>query len=58
MWVHLIICDWRNIGLFWTIFENMRRDKAKFFKIVLECLWDLEELWETTEYFIFKKRQI
>ena len=30
MWVHPVICDGRNIGLFWAIFENMRREKAKF----------------------------
>ena len=31
MCVHRRICDGRNIELFWGIFENMRRDKAKFF---------------------------
>jgi hypothetical protein len=30
MWVHPVICDGRNIGLFGAISENMRRDKAKF----------------------------
>jgi hypothetical protein len=31
MWPHPIICDTRNNGLFWIIFEDLRRDKAKFF---------------------------
>ena len=30
MGVHTVICDRRNNGLFWTIFEDMRRDEAKF----------------------------
>jgi len=30
MWAHPVICDERNIGLFWTIFEDLRRDEAKF----------------------------
>ena len=31
-----VICDRRNSGLFWTIFEDLRREKAKFFKVVLD----------------------
>lgn len=31
MWPHPVICDRRNNGLFWIIFEDLRRDKAKFF---------------------------
>jgi hypothetical protein len=29
-------CDRRNSGSFWTIFEDLRRDKAKFFKVILD----------------------
>jgi len=32
VWVHPIICDW----LFWTTFEDLRREEAKFL-IILEC---------------------
>ena len=31
MWAHAIICARRNKGLFWTIFEDLRTDKAKYF---------------------------
>ena len=27
---HPVICDERNSGLFWIIFEDLRRDEAKF----------------------------
>jgi hypothetical protein len=30
-WVHHVICDGRKNGLFWTVFEDLRRDEAKFF---------------------------
>jgi hypothetical protein len=30
-WVHPIICDRRKNRLFWTIFEDLRRDEAKIF---------------------------
>jgi hypothetical protein len=30
MWAHPVTCDKRNNGLFWTIFEDLRRDEAKF----------------------------
>jgi len=46
MWAHPVICDKRNNGLFWTIFEDLRRDGAKF---VLECMWTPKELYETNE---------
>jgi hypothetical protein len=29
-WMHPIICDRRKNGLFWTIFEDLRRDETKF----------------------------
>jgi hypothetical protein len=29
--LHLVICDRRNSGLFWTIFEDLKREEAKFF---------------------------
>jgi hypothetical protein len=31
MWVKPIICDRGNNRLFWTVFEDLRRDEAKFF---------------------------
>ena len=30
MWAHPVMCDKRHNGLFWTIFENLRKDEAKF----------------------------
>jgi hypothetical protein len=33
MWVHPIISDRQNKGLFWSIFEDLRRDEAKFFNV-------------------------
>jgi hypothetical protein len=30
MWVRLIICDGRDSGLFWTAFEDLRRDEANY----------------------------
>jgi len=30
--------DGQNKGIFWTISDDVRRDKAKFL-ITLECLW-------------------
>jgi hypothetical protein len=56
MWGHLIICDSRNHGLFWTIFEDLNRDETKFFFIIVECLWILEELYGTTEYSLYTKK--
>jgi hypothetical protein len=31
IWLHPTLCDRRNNGLLWTIFEDLRRDEAKFF---------------------------
>jgi hypothetical protein len=31
MLLHLILCDGRNNGLLWTIFEDLGRDEAKYF---------------------------
>jgi hypothetical protein len=33
MWMYPIKCDW----LFWTTFEDLRREEEKFL-IILECL--------------------
>jgi hypothetical protein len=35
MWGDPIICDGRNNGLFWAVFEDLRRDEEKFL-IILE----------------------
>jgi hypothetical protein len=43
------VYDRQNEGLFWTIFEDPRRDETKFFKIILEFLDSFEELYETLE---------
>jgi hypothetical protein len=51
-----IICDTRNNGLFWIIFEDLRRDKAKFFLSVLECLCTLEEMQETIVCVLYPKQ--
>lgn len=57
MWPHPIIYDRRNNGLFCIVFEDLRRDKATFFLIILECLCSLEEMQETIVCCI-QKRQI
>ena len=50
------ICDSRNYGLFWTIFEVLNRDETKFFFFqLLSNVWILEELYGTTEYSLHKK---
>lgn len=49
MWVHSVIYDRQNEGSFRTIFEDPRRDEAKFFKIILEFLDSFEELYEITD---------
>jgi len=37
------MCGRRNDGLFWTIFEDLRRDGGRFFlKIILECVRSVE----------------
>jgi hypothetical protein len=38
MWVHDIICGRRNNGLFWTIFEDLRRDEAKFLNYFMKSV--------------------
>jgi len=48
-----VICETRNSGLFWTIFEDMRRDKAKF----LRLFQTLEEPHEKTEYLNKKSKK-
>jgi len=46
MWVHPIICDGRNIGLFWAIFENMRRDKAAWWNYFRMCVGSWRTVWD------------
>jgi hypothetical protein len=36
MWVHAIICDGRDKGIFWTIFEDLRRNEANCFRMSVD----------------------
>jgi hypothetical protein len=56
MWVHPIIGDRRNKGLFWTIFEDLRRDEAKFFNYFRMSVASFEELYETSEHSLKKEK--
>lgn len=48
-WVHSVIYDRQDEMSFRTIFEDPRRDEAKFFLIILEYMDYFEELHETVE---------
>jgi hypothetical protein len=37
MWMHPVICDGRDNGLFWTLFEDLKRDEA-FFNYFRMCV--------------------
>jgi hypothetical protein len=50
IWVHPVICDRRNKGLFWYICEDIKREEARlftYFRMSVNCF---EEPCETTEY--------
>ena len=47
--MHTVICDWGDSGVFWAVFEDLRRDEAKFFNHFYNAF---EELYETIEYFL------
>jgi hypothetical protein len=57
MWVQPIICDKRNNGLFWIIFLKSAERQSEIVLItrVLDCLWTVEEMQETTVYCIQKR---
>jgi len=45
MWVHLVMCDKQVIADYSRRYEDRRSEVL----LILECLWTLEELYETTE---------
>jgi hypothetical protein len=45
MWVHLVMCDKQVIANYFRRYEDRRSEVL----LILECLWTLEELYETSE---------
>jgi hypothetical protein len=46
MWVNSVICDRRNNWLLWTIFEDLRRDEAKFLNCCRMSVVSSRTVWE------------
>jgi hypothetical protein len=45
MWVDLVVCDKQVIG----DYSRKSKDRRSEVLLILECLWTLEELYETNE---------